>query len=117
MLPTGARGFAVWTPPNSFFALLGHPDGSDIQSINNTFGPVWNWAHSHPEVSVGSVGSVHSTFFGFVERYINDVLIGLPVWMGSRLVSRKALQDKPDKLAKYALAGGEFVSLTAVIGM
>ncbi|KAF8604596.1 FAD-binding domain-containing protein [Ceratobasidium sp. AG-I] len=111
----GARGFAVWTPPNSFFTLLAHPDSSDIQSINKTFAPVWDWVKSHPETSAGSIGSVHSTYFGFIERYINDVLIGLPVWMGSRLVSRNALHNKSKQLAKYALGGGEYVSLTAVI--
>ena len=77
---------------------------------------MWDWANSHPEISAGSFGSVHPTYFGFIERYINDVLIGLPVWMGSRLVSRDALHNKSNQLAKYALGDGEYVSLTAVIG-
>lgn len=55
----GARGYATWIPPNSFYAILAHPGSSKIQTINDTFARVWDWVDSHPGTKADSVETVH----------------------------------------------------------
>lgn len=47
---------------------------------------------------------------------MHDIAIATNVWMGSRLVPRKVLQNKSDQLAKYTMGDGAFIGSSALIG-
>ncbi|KAB5595771.1 ER-derived vesicles protein ERV41 [Ceratobasidium theobromae] len=111
----GVRGYLLWSPPNSCFGIIFQPDGASVLAVNNTLQPVWDWVASHPGTQVSTFGSVHPTFLSFVETYVHDIAIATNVWMGSRLVPRKVLQNKSDQLAKYTMGDGAFIGSSALI--
>ncbi|CAE6456435.1 unnamed protein product [Rhizoctonia solani] len=103
MADAGVRGYMLWYPPFSCFGILFQPGGSDVQAVNNTIQSAWDWAARHPGTQTASFGTVHPTFFSYMSTYIGDIAIATNIWMGSRLVPRKTLENKSDQLSKLAV--------------
>ncbi|KAG9120560.1 hypothetical protein FRC07_003896, partial [Ceratobasidium sp. 392] len=99
---SGVRGYAYWPSPISFFFIAIHPNGQDVSTTNATLQPVFDWAASNPGTQVLSAGSVHPTFYNFFTTWVKDSAIAEPVWVGGRLVSKKALAKNSRKLAELA---------------
>ncbi|ELU40474.1 FAD/FMN-containing protein [Rhizoctonia solani AG-1 IA] len=118
MADSGVRGYIIWSPPFSCFGVVFQPGGSDLQTVNNTLQPAWDWTAQHPGTQVASFGNVYPTFFGYASNYINDIGIATNVWMGSRLVPRKTLESKSDQLSKFAFNDGAPLigSIAIVVG-
>ncbi|KAG8724815.1 hypothetical protein FRC09_013776 [Ceratobasidium sp. 395] len=95
------RGWAVWTPPATLSLVIFHPNSPSVKHTNQTLAPVWEWIANNTETQVTSSGSIHPTFLDFFKVWIaSDAQIAVPLWIGGKLVSRKAMQTRPSELAK-----------------
>ncbi|KAG8699106.1 hypothetical protein FRC09_006834, partial [Ceratobasidium sp. 395] len=76
----------------------------NVSVSNATFQGLWDWASNNTGATMDLSGTTHPTFFDWFNTYISqDVAIAASVWVGSRLVSRKALLSNTDELAKFIL--------------
>jgi hypothetical protein len=78
--------------------------------------PIWDWISENNGTKVAVIGNVHPTFYNFFTTWITDVSIAVPVWLGTRLVSRKALETNAAKLAKLATLENVYVGSSINIG-
>ncbi|CAE6442278.1 unnamed protein product [Rhizoctonia solani] len=116
MADAGIRGYIIWSPPFSCFGIIFQPGGSNAQAVNNTIQSAWDWVVQHPGTQTASFGTVHPTFFSYMSTYIGDIAIATNIWMGSRLVPRKALENKSEQLSRFSLmADSSFIGSTAII--
>ncbi|KEP49952.1 FAD-binding domain protein [Rhizoctonia solani 123E] len=112
----GIRGYIIWAPPFSCFGIIFQPGGSDVQVVNKTIQSAWDWAAQRPGTQTASFGTVHPTFFSYMSTYIGDIAIATNIWMGSRLVPRKALENKSDQLSQFSiLRDSPFIGSAALI--
>ncbi|CAE6494697.1 unnamed protein product [Rhizoctonia solani] len=113
----GARGYGFWMiPNNSFAAILIHPNSPSIEATNSTIQPIFDHASQINGVQVGSIGTIHSTFYEMFTTYIGDVGIAVPAWLGSRLVSRTSLLQNSEKMAELILASPYVSSSVNIVG-
>lgn len=109
MTDEGVRGYGFWQPPQTFSIILIHPNSPDVESTNKTFGPVWEWIAANQGTQVMTFGTLFPTFFDFFSAWITDISIAVPTWIGTRLVSRKALTTHSGELAKYVFGDGKSI--------
>ncbi|KAH7325285.1 hypothetical protein B0J17DRAFT_681764 [Rhizoctonia solani] len=102
----GLRGYGFWQPPNSLMVLWIHPNSSSLQSTNSTLQPVYDWAKANNGTQMQIIASTHSTFYDMFNTYIQDTSIGVPIWFGTRLVSRNAFATNYKELVKYIWGDG-----------
>lgn len=95
---------------------LFQPDGSGVQSLNNTLQPVWDWIEKHPDTTVSTFGSMEPSVFSFAQKYISDAGVAANTLVGSRLIPRSVLQKKPKQLTKFTLGESPFLGSMAVVG-
>ncbi|QRW23165.1 FAD-binding domain protein [Rhizoctonia solani] len=103
----GIRGYGVWGPPTSLMVLLIHPNSSSLQSTNNTLRPIYNWINNNSDTEAQITTSAHPTFYDMFNNYIQDPSIGVPIWFGTRLVSREAFAKNSKELLKYIWGDGK----------
>ncbi|CAE6421891.1 unnamed protein product [Rhizoctonia solani] len=116
MADAGIRGYILWAPPFSCFGILFQPGGSNVQTVNKTIQPAWDWVAQHPGTQTTSFGTVHPNFFSYMSTYIGDIAIATNIWMGSRLVPRETLKNKFDQLSRFAiLPENPFIGSSALI--
>lgn len=112
----GVRGYALWTPPNTFFGMFLQPNGRDIQVLNDTLQPVWDWTTKHPGTAVATTPTIYPSFFSYAQTYTTDMMIATNIRVGSRLVSRDALQKSAKQLAKFTVGENLSMGASALIG-
>ncbi|CAE7193056.1 unnamed protein product [Rhizoctonia solani] len=113
----GARGYGFWMVPNNSFAgILIHPNSPSVEATNSTIQPIFERASHNNGTQVGSIGSIHSTFYDMFTTYIGDVGIAIPAWLGSRLVSRTSLANDSEELAELVLASPYVSSSVNIVG-
>ncbi|KAG9115172.1 hypothetical protein FRC07_007559, partial [Ceratobasidium sp. 392] len=100
----GLRGYVFFSTNTSFGGVFIHPNSPNVSTSNATFQTLWDWTSDNMGATMGVTGTTHPTFFDWFKTYISqDVAIAASVWVGSRLVSRKALLNNTDELAKFVL--------------
>ncbi|QRV74527.1 FAD-binding domain protein [Ceratobasidium sp. AG-Ba] len=111
MSDQGIRGYAVWIARITFSIVVFHPNSPSVEHTNRTLAPIWDWLENNTDTQAFSFGNVHPTFFDMFKFWIaTDVSIGMPTWIGSRLVSRKAMKSRPKDLAKLVLTDGRYIA-------
>ncbi|KAG8719867.1 hypothetical protein FRC09_010512 [Ceratobasidium sp. 395] len=101
---SGVRGYAFWLSPVLFAFMAIHPNSPDVSTTNTTLQPLFDWAANNTGTYVFSGVATHPTFHDFFTTWIRDIAIASPVWLGGRLVSKKAFATNPRKLAELAVA-------------
>ncbi|CAE6527505.1 unnamed protein product [Rhizoctonia solani] len=116
----GARGYGVWmVPNNSFMVLLIHPNSPSVEATNNTVQLIFDRASQNNGTVVGTIGTIHSTFyemFTMFVTYTGDSGIAVPIWLGSRLVSRVSLLHNSEKMAELIVASPHVSSVLNIVG-
>ncbi|KAG8728019.1 hypothetical protein FRC11_011944, partial [Ceratobasidium sp. 423] len=113
----GARGYGFWmVPNNSFAAVLIHPNSPSVEATNSTIQPIFDRASQNNGTVVGTIGTIHQTFYEMFTTYIGDVGIAVSSWLGSRLVSRKSLLNNSEKMAQLILASPYVHSSVNIVG-
>ncbi|QRV90345.1 FAD-binding domain protein [Ceratobasidium sp. AG-Ba] len=109
------RGYAFWTSPVTFSFLAIHPNAPDVATTNNSLAPLFDWAAQNSGTQVLSAGILHPTFYSFFTRWITDIGIAAPVWIGGRLISKSALLKNSAELADLAVNIPPYMSTTVNI--
>ncbi|QRV75609.1 FAD-binding domain protein [Ceratobasidium sp. AG-Ba] len=108
----GIRGYAFWPSPTTFAFLAIHPNAPDVATTNSSLVPLFDWAAQNSGTQVLSAGILHPTFYSFFTRWITDIGIAAPVWIGGRLISKSALSKNSAKLADLAVNIPPYMSTT-----
>ncbi|KAG8714353.1 hypothetical protein FRC08_012055 [Ceratobasidium sp. 394] len=112
----GIRGYCVWFPPVTFSLIVFHPNSPSLEHTNQTLSPIWDWVAKNPDTQFASYGYVHPTFFDLFKLWLKtDVAIAQPTWLGSRLVSRKAMKTRAGELAELLRGDGKDVAPSLLI--
>ncbi|KAG8731948.1 hypothetical protein FRC10_001325 [Ceratobasidium sp. 414] len=112
----GIRGYCVWIARVTFSFIVFHPNSHSLEHTNQTLSPIWDWVANNSDTQAASYGYVHPTFFDLFKYWIStDVSIAQPTWMGSRLVSGKAMETRAGELAELLGAGGKYVAPSILI--
>ncbi|CAE6432949.1 unnamed protein product [Rhizoctonia solani] len=113
----GARGYGFWMIPNNSFAIiLIHPNSPSVEATNSTIQPIFDRAAQINGTQIGTIGSMHPTFYEMFTTYIGDVGIAISAWLGSRLVSRTSLLTNSDQMAKLILASPYVSTSVNIVG-
>ncbi|KAG9077466.1 hypothetical protein FS749_010633, partial [Ceratobasidium sp. UAMH 11750] len=111
----GIRGY-VWVTQFTFTLAVLHPNSPSLEHTNQTLAPIWDWATDHSDIRSTSFGFVHPTFFELFKLWLNtDLGIVQPTWMGSRIVSRKAMETRARDLAGLLDGDGKDVVVSLLI--
>ncbi|KAG8722046.1 hypothetical protein FRC09_006928 [Ceratobasidium sp. 395] len=112
----GIRGYGVWIARTTFSISILHPNSPSIEHTNQTIAPIWDWVAHNTDTQVASFGDMYSTFFDLFEVWIStDVSIAVPTWMGSGLVSRKAMETRAGELAELIGTDGQYIAPSMLI--
>lgn len=96
--------------------MLIHPNSPSVESTNNTLQGVHDWIAKNNETKVDIFGTLHSTFYEVFNVYIQDQSIAVPIWFGTRLVSRDVFTTRPKELVKYIFGDGARLGASINIG-
>ncbi|KAG9121128.1 hypothetical protein FRC07_003048, partial [Ceratobasidium sp. 392] len=112
----GIQGYGVWVAPVTFLLVVFHLNSPSVEHTNKTLTPIWDWVANNTNTQATSFGNVHPTFFDLFKFWIStDVSITMLIWIGSRLVLRKALETRAGALAELVGADGKYVAPSMLI--
>ncbi|QRV90427.1 FAD-binding domain protein [Ceratobasidium sp. AG-Ba] len=112
----GVNSYSNWVGNATASFLFHQTNSPSIDHTNQTLAPLWDWLSNNPDSQVFTSAKYHPTFFDFFQFWIGtDVIIGVRSWLSGRLVSKKAMQTRPEELAKLVI-GGAPVSMNLVAG-
>ncbi|KAJ1308117.1 hypothetical protein OPQ81_002179 [Rhizoctonia solani] len=101
-----SEGTAPGNLPSTLMVLWIHPNSTSLQATNSTLQPIYNWTNANNGTQVQLITSTHRTFYDMFSTYIQDESIGVPIWFGTRLVSRSAFANNSKELVKYIWGDG-----------
>lgn len=107
----GVRGYgSPLLPKNPFSFEFIHPNSPSIEFTNSTLGPIYDWIAKNNGTTMSTMGTIHPTFFDFSTQYITDVDIAVPIWLGGKLISSKALLKNSTEISKLMSGPGALSS-------